>query len=137
MTPSSQHQVEKRVHSLITSVYGPTVSKDAVTADAFAWAWASDNYLKKFEGVADERMLTVKCKTTFKDVERKNRLTNGRLRKLALSGAALFCLEEARRKIASLLGPFDLEEFSRSCEWGPGATATLVAADATLDQKNP
>lgn len=134
-TSSVLHQAVNEVLGLISQVAGTGASTDAFTADAFAWRWARDHYLRKYEGGANESVLTAKCITTFKDVEVRNRQTNRRIRQLSLTGPALFCLDEARKEVSRVLGDFCLDEFSTSCEWGPGATATLVAADATQDQK--
>jgi hypothetical protein len=110
-------------------------SKDAVTADDFAMRYASEQFLRKYEGAADEVRLHSEAVAAFEKAEGAVRLVNNRIRSLALTGPALFCLDEARRKIKAVLGRFDLDEFASCCDWGPGATATLRSSEATLDQK--
>lgn len=105
-----------------------------VSADAFALDYAVCKFLSKYKGdtAAD---LKKKAITAFKEAESKNRRANDRIRSGALSSAAIFCLDEARRKIQSCLRNVNLQEIFDCCEWGPGATATILAEDATVDQK--
>lgn len=134
-TPSRRHKVANAIHEELRRVAGKAASKDAVTADDFVWRYACEKYLSKYDGDSDQAALSAKCVQVFKETEAHNRSTNLRIRSLALTGPALFCLDEARRQIANVLGRFNVNEFVTSCDWGPGATATLIAEDATLDQK--
>jgi hypothetical protein len=107
-----------------------------VTAHAFALDYGVSKFLSKFCLGGDETLKRERALVAFKEAERLNRLANLRIRKLSpLSGPAIFCLDEARKVIASVLGRFRVDEFERCCNWGPGATATIVARDATVDQK--
>jgi hypothetical protein len=106
-----------------------------VSADAFALDYGVSKFLSKFERGGDKSEKRAKAVTAFKDAEEKNRLTNKRFRSLSFSGPALFCLEEARKEVSRVLGRFKWDEFESCCNWGPGATATIMAKDATVDQK--
>nr|APG77106.1 hypothetical protein [Changjiang levi-like virus 2] len=134
-TPSRPYLTGSTLQQAVDRICGNAASRDAVTADAFAMAYWRERYLSKHEEGADVEKLSHACVTTFKEVESENSETNKRLCSLSLSGPALFCLSEARMEIKRLLGRFRLDEFWDSCDWGPGATATLVAEDATLDKK--
>lgn len=103
----------------------------------FATDYACYSFLRKFEGAADQAKLTTKAIADFKEVELENQRVNRYLRSNApyLTYGVGSCISAARRKIASILGTFNLEEFFDSCEWGPGATSSLTADVATLDQK--
>lgn len=133
-TPSLD-TLTKSVQTHFNSVVGATASKDAVTAHEFFRAYVKESWSRKFSGSADPDVLHEKAIASFKELELVNRETNNRFRKLAFSGPALFCLDEARRKIAFVLGSFDPREFAVGCNWGPGSTATLTSQEATQDQK--
>lgn len=68
----------------------------------------------------------------FFESERACQLTNERLRTIKDCGSELF---QATRKIASILGEFDPEEFVSSSTWGPGATILLKGREATSAKK--
>lgn len=103
----------------------------------FAADYACYSFLRKFEGAADQAYLAKKAIADFKEVELVNCRVNRHLRSNApyqVYGVGS-CISAARRKIAQILGSFHIEEFFDSCEWGPGATSSLTADVATLDQK--
>lgn len=103
----------------------------------FGLDYACFAYLRKFEGSADAPRLHRESEVDFEQVESQNRQRNRYLRSDApwLLPGVECCFSAARRKIAKILGPFNVDEFLDSCEWGPGATSSLKASVATLDKK--
>jgi len=72
----------------------------------------SDVALTKFKN-SEERCKSINC--DFTDLGRCAGFT----------GANVWLLDAVTRKIARVLGSFDMEELLESCSWGPGATASL------------
>lgn len=118
-----------------TYVRGRSIDPSAyISAYDFALDYGVAKFLSKYRGDTMPD-LRAKAVTAFKEAEERNRLANIRIKSGSLTGAALFCLDEARRKIQACLRSIDLTEVFSCCEWGPGATASLLAEDATVDQK--
>lgn len=104
------------------------------TAQSFRWDYQIAKLLSKYPGLADEESLLEEAKRGFAAAEEQCRKTNQHLSSGRPTGAESV-LWYARRKIARILGRLDLSEVLARCEWGPGATATLRAQDATVDEK--
>lgn len=104
--------------------------------DLFMLDYTCYSFLRKFQGNSDRADLEKKALLSFKDTEADVRLKGRALQKL-ISGSpgAEWCISAAQRKIKSILRKFDPIEWLEGCEWGPGATSSLRAGDATLDKK--
>lgn len=61
---------------------------------------------------------------------------NHRLRGDLFSPRVDAVISTARRKIAAVLGPFDIVAVNRLCKWGPGATRGLPRSRCTVDLKH-
>lgn len=140
--PSVAHAVFESMKTEVGSQYatrfqpGMGIDPSAyTTAYSFAKDYAICKFLSKYRKSSGSHDLRAKAVTAFKDAEARNFKTNVTIRSGALTGAAFFCLEEARRKIHDCLGTFNMKKFLAGCDWGPGATATIMAEDATVDQK--
>jgi len=116
------------------------------TSRAFALDYALSKYLSKYKGAADQAALTVKAYAGFRETELAVRDTNLRLTRSPCKNGVDGVILHARRKIRSILGcrcrasgpcscEFPFEEFAKGCDWGKGATSSLLAKDATLDKK--
>lgn len=100
----------------------------------FALDYCAFTYLKKFRDSADVKRLTAEALASFKETELRVHQTNLNLKRGARKGVEGI-ISDARRKISSILGRMNLDEFARSCGWGKGATSSLTADVATLDKK--
>lgn len=107
------------------------------TAQDFQVDYLVYSYIKKLQIPQDQKRLDEKCLLDLLKVESKNKETNRALKRKLPSQAAESLIYEVRRKIAAVLGRPEkrLYEFVELCEWGPGATYSLKAADATRDKK--
>lgn len=101
---------------------------------AFARDYGLGTYLKKYSGMPMPG-LREKAVAQFKETESSLFILNRRIVMGAPLSGAEDVLSYAKRKIASVLGPFDYDEFESYCSWGSGATATLKAGVATVDKK--
>jgi hypothetical protein len=106
-------------------------------AEAFAKDYAVYAYLRKYRGFpVSEEDLKQKAKLDFKEIESRVSSFN---RTLRYRGSPIRgvdrIISDARRKIRGILGPVRWSEILRHLEWGNGATATLNARNATIDQK--
>jgi len=110
----------------------------------FALDYALYSYLRKWEFGADLKSLERKALSTFKSVESAVRATNRRLASRSGTPGVEGIISDARRKIIEILYPrsssddslnFPFEEFATSCGWGKGATYSLKADAARLDNK--
>lgn len=115
----------------------PELRIDAYSdARAFALDYACSSYLKKYAGDSDKESLEAKAIIGFEETENQCKRSNDRLRAAStLPGSVQFCISAAGRKVKQILGEFSLNEFADACDWGPGATASITAQDATLDNK--
>lgn len=111
---------------------------DYLTPHHFAKDYFVCEYLSKYKGldtgvdtaeVALQRFKTaeIQCRET------NQRLTLGRLR--GYSPRVERVLFYAQRKIATLLGDFDLRSMLDGCRWSSGVTSTLSGSGATLEDK--
>lgn len=108
----------------------------------FAKDYAAYNAIRKYSGSGDEQLLTAKAVASFKETEIRVRDTNDRLRFGAASRGVEGVIETARRKIARMLGQTESRIYTvpwdrilEDVEWGKGATQSLQARDASLDNK--
>lgn len=107
------------------------------------WAFGKDYaiyaYLRKFSAgdTYDCASLDRRALLGFEETEARLQKINRFLMSptsLREKGVA-YCTEAVRRKMEEILGRFDPFEWLEGCEWGPGATSTLSAREATLDKK--
>lgn len=109
--------------------------------DTFRKDYLVYNYLRKYEGGADVASLTEKAKAVFLQTDSTCDLHNRRLRAVTLSpliGSSVSVqsvISRSFEKIRMVLGDYSCRKWVEHCEWGPGATATIQAADATVDKK--
>lgn len=98
--------------------------------------YALYTYLRKFRGTsAEENVLAAKAILSFEETEAQVALQNYRLDDPTSLTGALHDFSVAARKIRKILGRFNPEEWLSGCEWGPGATSSLKAESAALDNK--
>lgn len=104
-------------------------------APRFALDYLRKSLFRKLDRREDEERLHSEAIERFFKVELKNRETNRHLK----SGPCLHGVEgiisDARRKISELLGNFSWSAASQHFAWGPGATCSIKARLATLDNK--
>jgi len=112
------------------------------SASSFAYDYALHSFLRKYEGLADESRLRKETAASFKATELLVRDTNRRLRSGSPIGGVEAIISIAQRKITQILSSsthisyeFPYREFLEHCEWGKGATSSLKASVATLDNK--
>lgn len=101
---------------------------------AFAKDYCAFQFVRKVELDSDKVALEQKAFDDFMVIEARNKLTNQRIG-TGLSKDVEGVLLNARRKIRSILGPFDWREFATGFGWGPGSTSSIKALDATVDVK--
>jgi len=98
--------------------------------------YAVTEYLKKYTGLNTGLDLREVALGKFNQSELRCSSWNKLIKSgVPLKGGADSTILSAKRKIASLLGPFHYGKVIDGCRWGPGATASLAAAEATLDNK--
>lgn len=105
------------------------------SASSFQCDYLVYSYLRKYRQAADEEALHAKAIDSFLETERKNGVTNARIRSGFLARDAEGILQDAKRKIERILGEWSWSAFLKHCEWGPGGTATIRRAVATVDRK--
>jgi len=107
------------------------------SARAFHQDYAVYAYLRKYKGFKafTQKELEEKCLVDFEKIDDACFVVNERIQKSLLSRGVEGVLMHARRKIAALLGPFEIDKVMRHCEWGNGATESLKLRDATVDKK--
>jgi len=107
-----------------------------------AWSFQQDymcsEYLSKYKGLQTGLDVTAVALQSFATAESLCHQANSRISESRLRGfsprvdAVIFT---ARRKIATLLGDYELAKWIDMCKWGPGATFSLKGTDAHLDNK--
>ncbi|DAD52465.1 RNA-directed RNA polymerase [ssRNA phage SRR5466728_3] len=109
---------------------------DYDNAYSFHLDYTVHGYLRKYQGfITDSAKLEKEAKLNLEKVEAKNRETNEILRHWRHSRDVDRILLYAKRKIASILGPFKFSKVLPHCEWGSGATSSLNRRSASLDKK--
>jgi len=102
----------------------------------FAKDYALYTYLRKFRGSSVQAsLLAKKAILSFEETEASVRRQNLRFTDFSTLTGALHDFSVAARKIKEILGTFRPDEWRDGCEWGPGATSSLRAESAGLDQK--
>jgi hypothetical protein len=102
---------------------------------AFSGDYAVSCFLRKVEIKGDVKKLHDEAIARFKAREVKNSLVNSAFKsRLPIMGVEGI-ISDAKRKIAEILGEFDMREFVEGCGWGPGATSTLKSKWCTVDRK--
>lgn len=116
--------------------------QEYLTPDTFRDDYMLKCYLSKLQLSSDSESLTLKAITQFKETEARLLLVNRMLRRGSTLGGVEGIISDARRKISSILGygnpskdSFNLNEFAKRVDWGPGATSSLKSKDAMLDKK--
>jgi hypothetical protein len=110
-----------------------------LTAVELGDAYAATKFLSKFKGLSLGYDLDDVAVKKFLKFELQCKHTNGRFRNLAADplfcGPVVWLHNEIRRKIASVLGDFNVEEIFSTANWGPGATTLVKARDASSANK--
>jgi len=120
--------------------------KDYDNARSFAYDYALTCFFTKYEGSVDADLLHERAMVSFKETELRVAETNRVLRSGSAHRGVEGIISDARRKIIQILNPQKVsltesqsfvpwDEVLDHCEWGKGATASLPAAEATLDNK--
>lgn len=110
-------------------------------AELFRKDYLIYSYLRKYTGGADDTTLSKRARAVFRETDSLCLETNNRLRSTTLSplignGVSVqSVLMLAREKIGQILGDCSPSKWVEHCEWGPGATSTIGAEDATVDKK--
>ena len=111
---------------------------DYLSADAFKLDYLVVSFLSKWKGLATGLDLEAEALRKFDTSEESCRETNLRIRDGRKKGIDPFIsavLFTAKRKIASLLGPFSLFCLDNKFGWGPGATDDIPRRSAFVDTK--
>lgn len=109
-----------------------------ISRDLFERDYLVVKYLSKYKDLPTGIDIEKVALESWKDAEHQCAKTNETIRLGRIRGfsprveAVLFT---AKRKIASLLGRFDLVEAVDGCRWGPGSTFSLKGEYATLSDK--
>lgn len=107
--------------------------------DCFRSDYFAVNLLKKCEFLKTGIDVEQVARDNLAACEQHNRVTNRRFLAYAshpdYSGETASVLETARRKIAYVLGSFDIDECLDACRWGPGSSTSVKFADATPEEK--
>lgn len=119
--------------------------KEYNNSDEFRRDYLVYTYLRKYEGAADDRKLEELALLSFKETEDRvatfNFLLKSGFGADFVTSNVEGVLSDAKRKIARWLGKAPgsshsaSAEFYWSCGWGKGATSSLTARVATLDNK--
>lgn len=91
--------------------------------------------LRKYQGFdlgVDTRLAAM---ASFYEDEAVNSKTNDRLLSVPSQGDVATVLQLSRRKIAEILGRFDVKEFWRSWRFGPHSTLSLTRREAVVEEK--
>lgn len=108
---------------------------DYDNSDAFAADYLITEYLSKYKGfeVVDTEAEALKRFSASEELCRKNnrRILDG----APLPSGADALILRATRKIHRLLGDFSYSKVIAGCRWGPGATSSIAARNATVDNK--
>jgi hypothetical protein len=105
------------------------------TPEAFMDDYAVHAYIRKYRGIKTSVNLVQKAELDFEKVEFQCYETNKRIRSRGLSQGAEGVLLYAKRKIAEILCPFELDRVIEGVDWGKGATQSIKLRFATLDKK--
>jgi len=102
-------------------------------------SYAATKFLSKYPGFSRELDLAKVALEKFERFELLCASTNHRFRDLAAdplyNGSAVWLHHAITRKIAKILGDFDLGEFFCMPDWGPGATTLMKRRDASSVNK--
>lgn len=95
--------------------------------------YACYTFLRKLRLPGDVQRLTSEAVDRFKSVDARVRQVNRRLESAVPNVEGV--ISDARRKIQQILGDFDYSCLAYRSGWGPGATASIKAQYASVDQK--
>jgi len=102
-------------------------------------AYAATKFLSKFRGLNPGFDLDQVALEKFSKFELLCKQTNCRFRDLGadplFKGSTVWLHNEVKRKIASILGDFSVEEVFSMADWGPGATTLIKSVDASSANK--
>lgn len=110
---------------------------------SFARDYAVSTFFSKYEGSVDPKLLHAKAITSFIETEERVRDVNRFLKSGSHHMGVEGIISDARRKIIQILGngsrsglcPIRWSEILSGCDWGKGATSSLTADVASLDNK--
>jgi hypothetical protein len=110
-----------------------------LTMEACRDAYAATKFLAKFTGLTMDVNLEQVALTKFWKFEALCKQTNRRFRDLSndplYKGNVVYLHNAVIRKIESILGDFDAEEFFSMPDWGPGASTLIRRRDASPAKK--
>jgi hypothetical protein len=105
------------------------------SADLFSPDYAVTSYLSKYKGLNTGLDLRQVAIGKFSQSEDRCAFLNRRITEGRPIPGADAAILAAKRKISTLLGPFHYGKVLDHCRWGPGATASISAREATVDNK--
>jgi len=102
-------------------------------------SYAATKFLSKFQGLTMTRDLDEVALEKFRKFELLCKSTNRRFRNLLhdplFRGRAVWLHDAVIRKIAKILGGFDVDEVFEMPDWGPGASTLIKRRDASPAKK--
>ena len=113
---------------------------DYTCADSFSVDYLVVSFLSKWKGHnfgIDTKKVALDGFATAEQIctETNRRFRNNSFPTLPALGAEAV-IHTAKRKIAAVLGPFDIVKVNRMCTWGPGATNGLSRRRCSVDIKH-
>lgn len=121
---------------LVSKEIEPSHYKDALS---FKLDFAAISFCRKHAGLKTSFDTKQRAIDGFILSEEKCAKTNHRFRNLALdpsfTGSNVWLLNATTRKIASILGKYDPDEFFSNGSWGPGATISITGVDTSPVRK--
>jgi len=106
-----------------------------ICSEKFRDDYLATEFLSKADFLSLDRDRAKVALEKFADAQESCRVTNQRVRDPRLTGRAFELLFSLKRKISQILGSFNPDEFLRSPNWGPGATAAIKRRDASAEIK--
>lgn len=126
----------KQFDELVTKTINPL---DYTSAEAFRDDYAAISFLRKAEWLKTTFDPKQEALKTFAKAEAQCKTTNSRFRNLAFDplyrGANVALLHAMTRKISSILGEFDVDEFFDLGAFGPGSSLDVRGDDTSATRK--
>jgi hypothetical protein len=105
----------------------------------FKAAYAATEFLSKSKFLKLDRDLKTVALSKFDEIESRCKRINSRFSRLEsdpqFRGSTVWLLNAVERKISSILGEFNFDEFVDAANWGPGATTRIPSRGASSTNK--